>query len=183
MKRILITASVITLLAGCKTTPYIAPQNNIDDYFNNIVIKPQSGEVNHPNHGEMLATSEPYALDYDQCQEKVFEGQSFMFGTLKVSDPKKLNQFSFDYLKATVATLFGNKKGSSAAYAGASAAVSVSTGTTPTYNYATTSKSLFRDKSLTDNLKDINKLSSQTLDCVRNKGWSYISKKKTKKQI
>ena len=100
-----------------------------------------------------------------------------MFGTLKVNDPKQLNQFSFDYMKETIAVLFGNKKSNSAAYAGASAAIAVSSGTTPTYNYKATSKSLFSDKSLTDNIQGISKLSSQTLDCVKNKGWSYISKK------
>ena len=69
----------------------------IEEYFQSQEIKPQNGEVEHPDHGRVAATSEAYLLDYTQCQNKVFADKKFTFGNIVVSEPEKLKRFSMDF--------------------------------------------------------------------------------------
>jgi hypothetical protein len=180
MKKKILFISSFVLLVGCKSTPYQASQPEINNYFENQTVKLQAGEVEHKDHGKILATSEPYTTEFNECQKESFSGQSFMFGSLNVSDPKKLEQFSFDYMKKLVDALFSNDKKSSA-HAGTMAALSVTSGVKPTYQSNYNARTIFDDKKLTSNIEAINVFSSKTLDCVKAKGWTYISKKKVTK--
>ena len=178
--KIALTFALSSLIVGCSTAPYIAPQSQIDSYFDNIKLLPQGGEVEHINYGRMKATQEPYTKDYDECQSVSFKGKSFLFGTREVSNPKHLAQFSNDYMVQIITAMIAYKKSSgSGAHAGAMAATSVSTGSTiQNTNYTQYSNTIFDDKSILSNLKGINELEEATLECVKAKGWVYIQTKK-----
>jgi GTP:adenosylcobinamide-phosphate guanylyltransferase len=178
--KIVLTSALSVLIVGCSTTPYKAPQSQVDSYFDNITLSPQGGEVEHKNHGRMKATEKPYAKDYDECQGESFKGKSFLFGTREVSNPKHLTQFSNDYLQQIVTAMLAYKNSSgSGAHAGAMAATSVATGSSmPSTNYTQYSKTIFDDKEILSNLNGINDLEKATLECVKAKGWVYIETKK-----
>ena len=180
IKKILLTSVLGVFVAGCSTAPYKAPQSQIDTYFDNMKISPQGGEVEHKNHGRMKATENPYAADYDQCQVEAFKGRSFLFGTREVNNPKQLSQFSSDYLKELFKTYMAIKNSSgSGAHAGAMAASAVSTGTSMSNsNIKQYTRTIFDDKEVLSNLNGINELETNTLDCIKSKGWSYIEAKK-----
>ena len=180
IKRIILISVLSSFMMGCSTAPYKAPQSQIDFYFDNMKFTPQGGEVEHKNYGKMKATENPYAKDYDQCQEESFKGKSFLFGTREVSNPKQLSQFSSDYLKEILTALLAYKNSAgSGAHAGAMAATAVSTGAAvPNTNYKQYSKSIFDDKQILSNQSGINELEKNTLECVKAKGWSYIEAKK-----
>lgn len=179
-KKILLTSVLSAVLFGCSTTPYVAPQAQIDAYFDNMKIAPQAGEVEHKDHGKMKATENPYAADYNQCQEEAFKGNSFLFGSREVTNPKQLSQASSDYMKEIFTAFLAYKNGSgSAAHAGATVATAVSSGTAlPNANYKQPSKTIFEDKQILSNIKVISGLETKTLECAKAKGWSYVSAKK-----
>ncbi|MEY4589559.1 MAG: hypothetical protein RL497_1635 [Pseudomonadota bacterium] len=179
-KKIILTSVLSTFVFGCSTAPYKAPQSQIDSYFDSMKISPQGGEVEHKNHGKIKTTENPYAKDYDLCEEESFKGKYFLFGAREVSNSKQLSQFSSDYLKEMVKAFLAYKNTSgSGAHAGAMAATSVSAGAAvQNTNDKQYNKSIFDDKQLLLNLKGINELEERTLECVKAKGWSYIETKK-----
>ncbi|MPY24687.1 hypothetical protein FM037_12485 [Shewanella psychropiezotolerans] len=159
MKSKLLLSSLI-LLCACKPTPYVSKtsQSDINKYFEKQVIKPQGGEVEHIKYGKMAATQEPYATDYNECQNQSFLGKFFMFGELKISDPKKLYQYSMDSLMYQLAFSFPELGLSDI-----------------------TTNPIFEDKEFKRTLDEINLLTSKALICVENKGWIYLSQKKSEK--
>ena len=146
-------ASLSLLLFGCKSTLYRASQEEINNYFDNQVVRLLAKEVEHKDYGKIPAESKSYRIEHYKCQQESFSGQSFKFGNLEVSDPRKLAQFSFDYIKKYTAFSFSNDKKLSK-YVGV-------------YE-----QNMFDDKVLTSNVDAINALSSKTLDCLTAKGWS-----------
>lgn len=181
-KKLVATSALCALMIGCATAPYQAPQAQIDAYFDNMKISPFVGEVEHTSHGKIKTTDKAYVTDYDQCQTQSFNGQSFLFGTREVKDPKQLTQFSDDYIKEVLAAIFAVRSGSgSGAHAGAMAATSVSTGTPMQHtNYNQYKKTIFDDKQVLSNIKGINDLEAKTLECVKAKGWVFVADKKDK---
>lgn len=155
-KRIILLSSVI-LLSACNSTPHKikASDSEVKSYFDNLVIKPQNGEVKHDKHGTIAATQTPYITDYNECLNHVFSGQSFMFGGIKINDPQKLEQYSDDYLMHKLAFIMP-KNGRRDA----------------------TIRPVFDDESFKENLDKIRSLKSEVLACTKNKGWSYLPSKK-----
>ena len=168
-----LTFAITTLIVGCSTAPYKAPQSQIDLYFDNIKLLPQGGEVEHINYGKMKASQDPYTKDYDECQNESFKGKSFLFGTREVSNPKHLAQFSNDFMLHIITAY--TKNSGLGALAGSMAATS---GSTPNTNHSKYRHTIFDDKSILSNLNGITKLEDATLECVKAKGWVYIQTKK-----
>lgn len=160
MKSKLLLISTVFLLSACKSTPneFKASQSDINEYFENQVLKPQNGNVEHSEYGRMAATMKPYTTDFNECQTEAFSGKSFMFAELEISDPKKLNQYSDDYLMHLVSFIIP-KNG----------------------RRNVTIKPIFDDKSFKSTLDGIHVLTKKTLDCVKNKGWIYLTNKNSKK--
>ena len=161
MKRKLLLLSSIVLLSACKSTPYVikASQSDINKYFEKQEIKPQGGNVEHSKYGKMAATQEPYKSTYIECLNQSFSSVSFMFGQLNVSDPQKLKQYSNDHLMHQLGFLI-SKNGRRDA----------------------TIRPIFDDPSFKPTLEKIHSLTSNTLTCVKSKGWVYLTNKRNKSE-
>lgn len=149
------TALFLLTLNACSTTPQQASDQEIITYFKNLKVEAQMGEVEHKTFGRMKTTQPPYITDYNECQTTAFSGQSFMFGDLKVSDPKKLYQYSKEQFIYQMFTLWGSRK----------------------YEKP---DPIFNDQRFIQNHDRINVLNAKTLDCIKDKGWEYISEPASK---
>lgn len=160
MKSKLLLLSSVVLLSACKSTPYVikASQSDINKYFKEQTLKPQNGNVEHSKYGKIPATEEPYKTEYNECLNQSFSGKTFVFGEIEISDPQKLKQYSNDHLMHQLSFLI-SKNGRRDA----------------------TIKPIFDDQSFKPTLESIRVLTSKTLDCVKSKGWVYLSNKKSEK--
>ncbi len=161
MKKAIILLSILALtacgLTSYKAQSHKASQAQIDNYFDNIRIRANVGQVHNDKYGTFKASQDPFKTDYDACQSKQYEGKSFVFGTREISDPKKLNQFSHDYFVEYLRLVSSIGKPS---------ARTINT------------KSIFYDERFSEIANNINKIDSKVLDCVKAKGWKYLSDKK-----
>lgn len=146
-------------LSACVTQPELikpdtSPEANkeIELYFNSQEFWPQNGEVEHAKHGRMAATVEPYLSDYTICQREVFSGKSFVFGSLTISDPKKLRQFVNDFHINLLAHKLPDSD----------------------ERRQDAIKQIFYHPSFFENYKKIGPLVPRTVDCVKEKGWTYL---------
>ncbi|RJE77049.1 hypothetical protein BGP78_02040 [Pseudoalteromonas sp. MSK9-3] len=157
MKKTLIILSAVAMVSACKTTPINqASDSEVQKYFQNLEIKPQNGSVKHIKFGQIKATEEPYATEYNECQNEAFAGKVFTFGTVEVTNPKKLSQYSDDSLIRDLKFILAKRKD-----------VSI--------------KPVFDDPRFKSNLEQIRELKRKTLECVKKAGWSYLSNKEVSK--
>jgi hypothetical protein len=159
MKKNRYLALIIAIgLSGCaslSSKPYIASQEDLDYYFANQKLKVNSGVVHHADLGEVPYSNENYVRDYDKCLNEAFSGKSFQFGNRSVSAPKVLKQMSNDNTYLFLQAYFK-----------------------PQSNiFNKPENKVFKDKTVLSTLKKVSPYLSETLDCVKYKGWSFPSKK------
>jgi hypothetical protein len=174
------------LLTACASKPYVASNSEIDNYIQNLEKTKENMSFIHKDSGELRVNKEPLAPIYEECKAKAFEGFSIRLGNHEISDYGSLITIQGDYLSYLLTSLrhYKNQQNNygAAAHAGASAALSVQTGSVTNENYSNhLSKTIFDDKNISREILRIAKVQDQKKLCLKSYGWEVkpINKNKS----
>ncbi len=145
----IVIVSLITLLSGCVN-------KNMFGYTHKIY---GVGNKDNPN----------YVRDSEECDKTVYANGILIDG-VRITDPAEIEKYQKEYTEILLTNFREALKQNSgaAAYAGATAAAAVTTGNTSNINYKPKETKMVPPP---EKYKDLERLRTETGNCLVSKGW------------